>query len=265
MVDHRERTVPLRDGRLQISVLEGGAGGALVYLHGAGGLPGWEPYLDRLAGESTVYAPYHPGVGPSLGIEHLDDMWDLVLVYEELLDGLGLQGVSLVGHSYGGMVAAELAAHCPQRVSRLVLVGALGLWLDDTPIPDFFVLSPEDRAKAVWYDPESETARADLAQPEDAQERMEANLDRTRTLASIGKFAWPIPERGLQKRIHRITAPTLLLWGSHDGIVPPVYGEEFQRLIPGSRLLILDRCGHRPHQERPEEFFPALSGFLKDG
>ena len=213
MVDHLERTVSVRDGKLQISVLEGGQGEPLVFIHGAGSLPGWAPFLDRLASEFRVYAPYHPGVGESTGLEHLDDVWDLVLFYEELLDALSLQSTFLVGHSYGGMIAAELAAQCPQRIRRLALVCSLGLWLDDNPVADIFVLSPEERARLVWYDPESDVAKASLAQPEDPQEKAEADLERTKTLSSIGKFIWPIPDRGLRKRIHRITSPTLLLWG----------------------------------------------------
>ena len=265
MGDHQERTVSLRDGKLKIRVLEGGSGEPLIYLHGEDGLPGWAPYLDQLAHEFTVYAPYHPGVGPSTGLEHLDELWDLVLVYEEILDALGIQRTTLVGHSYGGMIAAELAAHSPHRIHRLVLIGALGLWLGDTPVTDFFVLSPEEWAKAAWYDPTSEVARAALAEPEDPDARAEASLDRTKTLAAIGKFVWPIPERGLRKRVHRITAPTLLIWGTADGIVPPAYGEKFQRLIPGSRLVMLDQSGHVPQQECPQQFRSALSQFLKEG
>ena len=263
MVGYQERTVSVRGGKLRINVLEGGSGDPLVFIHGAGGLPGWASYLDRMAQDFNVYAPYHPGVGASEGIEHLDDTWDLSLFYEELLDALGLQNILLVGQSYGGMVAAELAAQCPKRIRRLVLIGSLGLWLDHTPMPDFFVSSPEERARNTWYDPISKAAKAALAVPKDPEKQVEAELENTKTLAAIAKFIWPIPDRGLIKRIHRITAPTLLLWGVADGVVPPVYGKEFQRLIPGSRLKIFERCGHRPHEECPEEFFATLMPFLK--
>lgn len=264
MVDHQERTVSVRDGRLSVKVLEGGSGDPMVYFHGAGGLPGWARYLDRLAQDFRVYAPYQPGVGESEGLEHIDDVWDLVLFYEELLDALGLEQVYLVGHTYGGMVAAELAAQCRQRVRRLVITGALGLWLDHAPTADIFVLSPEESAKRNWYDPESEVARSANTRIEDPQAKAEADLNRAKTMSAIGKFVWPLPDRGLRKRIHRITAPTLLLWGDSDGIVPPAYGEEYHRLIPGSRLVLIEKCGHQPQTERPEEFFSAVVGFLKE-
>ena len=264
MVDHHERTVAVRDGAFQIKVLEGGDGEPLVYIHGEGGLRGWEPHLDRLAQEFRVFAPYHPGVGASAGLEHLDELWDLVLFYEELLDALGIRTTLLMGHSYGGMVAAELAAHCPQRIQRLALVASMGLWLDDSPVADYFAMSAEARAKAVWHDPSSQVAQAALSQSEDPTERIEASLDVTKTLAAVGKFSWPIPERGLKKRIHRITAPTLLVWGADDGIVPNAYAAEFHRLIPSSRLLVLEGCGHIPQEERPDGFFSSLIPFLKE-
>ena len=265
MVEHGDRMIPVRDGKLQIRVLEGDASQPLVYLHGYEGLPGWTPYLDRLAEAFRVYAPYQPGVGDSTGLEELDDLWDLVLFYDELLDALGLDRTSPAGHAYGGMVAAELAAHCSRRIDRLVLIDSLGLWLDDGPVADYFVMAPEERAQAQWDDPQSEAARESQTRPEDPAARLESDLDRTKTLSAVGKFSWPIPERGLTKRIHRIGSPTLILWGAEDGIVPRAYADEFHRLIPGSRRKVLDRCGHMPHEERPDEALFEVMGFLKDG
>ena len=91
---------------------------------------------------------------------------------------------------------------------------------------------------------------------------MEADLDRTKTLSAIGKFVWPIPDKGLTKRAHRITAPTLLLWGDSDGIVPAVYGPAFQELLPNATLEVIAKCGHIPQMERPAEFLTAVTGFL---
>jgi pimeloyl-ACP methyl ester carboxylesterase len=252
----------LRGGKFQVQLEEGGAGPNLLYLHGAGGYTGWTPFLDALAENYHVYAPAHPGVAGTLGLEYLDDLWDLVLFYEELMDGLGLDRSHVLGHSYGGLLAAELAAHRPDRVERLALVAPLGLWLKDAPVADFFMLTPSERDPLLWHDPESEAAKGYGARPEDPQERMEADLDRTRTLSAIGKFVWPIPDKGLPKRAHRITAPTLLLWGDSDGIVPPVYGPAFQGLLPNATLEVIEKCGHIPQLERPQEFLAAVTGFL---
>ena len=262
MPQHVERMLPLRNGRFNVQLVEGGAGPNLVFLHGAGGFTGWTSFLDQLAENYHVYAPAHPGMSKSDGLENLDDLWDLTLYYEELLQELGLEQTYVIGHSYGGMVAAELTAQCPTRVSRLILVASLGLWLDDTPIADFFVLTPSESAGLIWHDPQSEIAKAYRTVPEDPHEKMEANLDRTRTLAAAGKFIWPIPDKGLAKRAHRITMPTLLIWGDSDGIVPPAYGNAFQELLPNAKLKVIKNCGHLPQIERAEEFLSLVSSFL---
>jgi pimeloyl-ACP methyl ester carboxylesterase len=264
MVQHNDRTISLRDGKFNVQLVEGGSGVNLLYLHGAGGFTGWTPFLDELAGDYHVYAPAHPGVANSDGLEHLDDLWDLVLFYEEFLLALGLDSTHIIGHSYGGMLAAELAAHRPERVSRLVLVDSLGLWLEEAPVADFFALTPSERAQLLWYDADSEVARSYQARPSEPTARMEADLDRTKTLMAVGKFVWPIPERGLTKRVHRITMPTLLLWGDSDRIVPSVYGQAFQKLLPNSTLKIIEKCGHLPQVECLAEFINSVRDFLTD-
>ncbi len=262
MVQHEEKMVAVRGGKFNIRVSEGGAGDALLYLHGEDGFTGWTPFLDTLAESHRVYSPAHPGLGSSTGLDHLDDIWDLVLFYEELMDELGLERAHVVGHSYGGMLAAELAAHRPEKVSRLVLVSSLGLWLEEAPISDFFILTPEERAQALWHNPESDAAKAALSVPEDPAAQSEAELNQVQTLATVGKFIWPIPDRGLNKRIHRLTMPTLLVWGESDSMVPPEYGRAFQRLLPDSTLKVIENCGHFPHQEQPAQFLEATLGFL---
>src|SRR5690349_18313779 len=121
MATPSESIVELRGGQFKTRVLTAGSGDPLVFIHGAGGIF-WDPFLDGLSDRFRVIAPEHPGFGQSQGLEHLEDMWDLVLYYNELLDELGLTKVTLVGHSFGGMVAAEIACNNPDRVTRLVLL-----------------------------------------------------------------------------------------------------------------------------------------------
>ena len=262
MAAHSERMVSVRGGMFSIQVAEGGAGPPLLFLHGAGGYVGWPDYLDRLAEQYHVYAPAHPGVAESTGLNHLDDLWDLVQFYEELLDALDIRQCYVVGHSYGGFCAAELAAHRPERVSRLVLVNSLGLWLDDHPVADFFILTPDERRAMLWHDADSDLAQAYVAAPEGIEERMEHTLDRLQTLQSVAKFTWPIPERGLAKRAHRITMPALALWGDSDQVVPPEYAAAFRELLPNASVNIIPQCGHIPQLERPDAFHDAVTGFL---
>jgi pimeloyl-ACP methyl ester carboxylesterase len=258
-----EKTVTVRHGMFQAKLRTDGHGDPLLYLHGAGGLRGWDPFLIELARQFTVYAPAHPGFETSTGIEHLDDMIDVVVYYNDFLDALGLESVHVVGHSMGGMFGAELAALSPHRVRRLVLANAVGLWLDEHPVADFFAMTPEQLAGVLWHDPNSEVARAMMALPQDEKAQLAAYLIRSQHLATAGKFLWPIPDKGLKKRIHRIQAPTLILWGQSDGLAPVVYAQEFQKRIPGSQVSIMQRCGHMPMYEDPVGFVSAVATFLE--
>lgn len=257
-----ERTVTVRDGLFQIRLRTDGRGEPLLFLHGAGGLRGWDPFLAELARHYTVYAPSHPGFESSSGIEHVDDVVDLVVYYNDLLDALGIDAVHVVGHSMGGMIAAELAALSPHRVRRLVLANAVGLWLDNHPVADFFAMTPDQLGIALWHDPESEVAKAMMAVPEDEQAQLQAYLVRMQHLATAGKFLWPIPDKGLKKRIHRVKAPTLILWGQSDGLVPVAYAQAFQSSILGSQVSVMPRCGHMPMYENPAGFVEEVTGFL---
>jgi pimeloyl-ACP methyl ester carboxylesterase len=257
------RTVSVWQDQVHMRVLSKGEGPAVVFFHGPWG-PSWDPFLDELARSFTVHAPEHPGTSPGRpdDIYHLDGVWDLVLCYDELLDGLGLSRAALVGHSFGGMVACEVAAACPTRVDRLVLIDALGLWRDDTPIPNWMLLPHGDLVGHVFRDIDSEAARRMFAPPEDPDARVMARVGLQWAMGTTGKFLWPIPDKGLKRRIHRIQVPTLVVWGKEDRIVPPVYAEEFVRRIPGSRQETVDQAGHAPHLEQPEAVTRLVRDFL---
>jgi pimeloyl-ACP methyl ester carboxylesterase len=146
MVAVQERTVSVWNGQIQPRVKIAGDGPPLVFFHGPYGLV-WDAFLDALAQHHTIYAPAHPGtsLGDSDAIKLLDDFWDLVLYYDELFDQLGLEAPAVVGHSFGGMVTAEIAATFSRRVSRLVLISPVGLWRDDTPVPNLLAMPPDAR------------------------------------------------------------------------------------------------------------------------
>jgi pimeloyl-ACP methyl ester carboxylesterase len=257
-----EEKVSVRNGMFNVTVKRGGSGEPLVYLHAAGGQPEWETFLDLLSQRFEVIVPIHPGWPGSEGLDHLDDVVDMGLYYLDLFDTLGLKDINLVGAALGGRCAAEVAALGPQYVKKLVLASPAGLWLDDHQPLDFFTATPDTVAKAMWYDPEAAAARAPKIDPENREAVAKATLDRQMSLSSTSKFVWPIWDKGLKKRIHRIKAPTLLVWGEKDGLNPPVYGSEFQRLIPGSELEILPKAAHAAASERPEDFARVVTAFL---
>ncbi|MPY94209.1 MAG: alpha/beta fold hydrolase [Acidimicrobiia bacterium] len=249
-------------GRVQPRVHIAGDGPPLVFLHGAGGLT-WDPFLDALAKNFTVYAPEHPGTTPGDpdGVNSIDNLWDLVLYYYELFDSLGLESPAVVGHSFGGMVAAESPPPEPSRVSRLTLISPIGLWRDDTPIPNWMTLTPEELTPLVCADPQGPVAQQMFALPEDPDAAADATIQFVWSMACTGKFVWPIPDKGLRKRIHRITAPTLIIWGHRDGLVSPIYAEEFRSRIAGSRVEVLEDAAHLPQLERMEEAVRLVTEF----
>jgi pimeloyl-ACP methyl ester carboxylesterase len=258
------RRLKLWQDRIETEVEVSGSGPPLVYLHGPWGLAPDRAFIARLSAAHTVFAPKFPGTsrGDTEAAHKLDDWHDLIVYHGELLDGLGLAAPAMVGHSFGGLVAAEIAAATPKAVNRLVLIDPVGLWLDDHPVPNWMLLPYKARPAALFAEPEGEAARRFFAAPVDAEERVETLAAFNWSLACTGKFVWPIADRGLRKRIHRIAAPTLIVWGSADRVVAPVYAKEFVQKIAGARVVSIDGAGHLPHLERPDAVFRAVSGFL---
>ena len=256
------RAIELRGGQFAFSVLSAGRGAPLVWFHSIHDRGGWSPLLERLAERFTVHAPLHPGVGGSTGVETLDDLLDLTLAYDELLAALDLPRAHLAGHFFGAMVAAELAAVCPGRADRLVLVSPLGLWRDDAPSADVIILPLEELAPALWRDPESPAARAWALLPQNDAENVAAQIESIQRRSAMAKFVWPIPDKGLRKRLHRIAAPTLVLWGDADRANPLVYAEEWQRRIKGAALKLMPG-GHMLPHESPDAVATAIADFLE--
>jgi pimeloyl-ACP methyl ester carboxylesterase len=249
------RTV--RGGKFELPLRWAGQGRPLVFLHDAWGfVDDWpaEGALAQLADSNLVLAPSHPGFDGATGLDQLDDLQDLALHYLSLLDELLVDSPYLIGHGFGGMIAAEMATLEPRRIAKLVLVGSYGLWLDQAPVADIFALSADDLDAALWHDPARAPARSRA--PED-------QLQRTENLAATAKFIWPIPDKGLRKRLYRLSAPTLLVWGEHDGVVPPAYAEAFRSQIASAEVALVREAGHFPHLEQPDAFTSLVLGFLE--
>jgi pimeloyl-ACP methyl ester carboxylesterase len=150
----------------------------------------------------------------------------------------------------------------PQRVRKLVLVAPLGLRRDDVEPVDLFAVDPGTIPGLLWHDPQSVEARAYDALPTDAAEVEEATVQRARAFGFQSKFTWPFPERGLWKRVHRVSSPTLLVWGESDGFTPPALAKPFVDSIAGSKLTTMSSAAHFPMLERPDDFVRLVSDFL---
>ncbi len=258
----KTRTVETRKGA-RCRVLEGGSGMPVVFLHGAGGLLADNPFLDRLAARYHVFAPELPGYGESTGEELLEDMLDFTLHGWDVVDALGLTRPHLVGHSMGGMIAAEMAAVAPHDLDRLALVAAAGLWIEEHPIPDIFALLPGQLVELLFQDPDKGQALLTGGVDFSDMEAFKAfYLGQQRRLAMAGKILFPIPNRRVSKRLYRVTAKTLVLWGEADRLIVPAYAQRWARLIPGAAVQMIPDAAHMLPYEQPQAFVDALVRFL---
>jgi pimeloyl-ACP methyl ester carboxylesterase len=249
----------VRVGGKDIQLFTGGEGPPLLYLHGAG-MFRWMPVHDRLAARRRVYLPVQPGFGASQGLEEIEAMDDLVFHTLDVMDALGLARADVVGLSLGGWLAAELALRHPERVQRLVLVDAAGTRVPGVERPDLF-LAPAPKARELLFaDPTSALATSllpDALPPE----RMEMAL-RGREAAARLLWNTHVQYRKLTSRLGRIKAPTLIVWGAQDRLLPLALGEAYHRGIASSTLTVIERCGHLPPFEQPERFAETVLSFL---
>ncbi len=259
------RRLKLWQDKIATDVEIAGNGPPLVFLHGPWGLPANRPFLDLLARSHCVYAPKHPGTsqGDPEAVHQIDDWWDLIVYYGELFNSLKLAAPALVGHSFGGMLACEIAATVPTAASRLVLIDPVGLWRDDIPVRNWMLLPEDERRRVLFADPTGEPAQQFFSFPAEGDARIEAQAAFVWAQACTGKFVWPIPDKGLKKHIHRIALPTLIIWGRADRVIAPAYAEEFSRRISNSRVELIDGAGHLPHLEQAKRVAQLIDDFLK--
>lgn len=255
LIDVRGGTTELR---------RGGTGEPLLYLHAVGGDTEGLAALDELARERAVLMPMHPGFGGSQGIDAIDSIEDMAFHYLAVLDALKLDTVDVIGSSYGGWIAAELACRWPERVRRLVLVDAAGLWLDEAPMAELFGAEPVDLAARLFQDqslPQAQLLRA-MTNLGDLPD--EILLPQANAMAAAARVAWNpyFHNPKLPGRLYRVAMPVLIVWGREDGLIPLAHGERYRKLLPDARLAVIERCGHLPILERPAEFLAAVRPFL---
>lgn len=252
-------------------VLRGGPadGPPVVAFHGAGGHLAGEPVLQRLAERFAVYAPVWPGYGDEEGELLIEDMLDFALHGADVIDALGLGPAHggprphLVGHSMGGMIAAEMVALAPMAYDRLALVAPAGLWLDDYPIVDLFSLLPYEFPQYLFHDPAAGAAMMTGGVDFDDAEAIKAFLiGNSRRLGTAGKILFPIPNRRLSKRLYRLTNPALVLWGESDRFIAPVYARAWADALSNATLQYVEDAGHMAPYEQPAVVADAIASFF---
>jgi pimeloyl-ACP methyl ester carboxylesterase len=258
----QDRKIETKRG-IKCRVLEAGQGAPLVFFHGAGGLLKEEPLLERLASRFHVFAPEWPGYGLETTEDKLEDMLDFALHGWDVVDALGLERPNLVGHSMGGMIAAEMACIANHALGKLALIAPAGLWIDSLPIPDIFSMLPFELVGALFADPKNGekflTGGIDFSNPEALQQFLVGNA---RRLGTAGKILFPIPNRRVSKRLYRLTAPTLIVWGTADKLIPPPYADRWLQLVPHARVARIHGGGHMVPQEQPNEVAVEIERFL---
>lgn len=240
----------------RIRMRRAGQGPALLYLHGANGVPKIDPFLEGLAKKFELLVPEHPGFGQSDEPQWLDDIHDLAYFYLDLLDQLGLQKVHLIGSSLGGWLSMEMGVRQPARFRSMILIGSAGIRLAEVLPGDFFLWSREQLVANTYFD--RAIVEQALAQAVD----IDVSLKNRQTVA---RLAWEprLHDPALHKWLHRLGMPVKLIWGADDKIMPSPYAHALQRLIPNSDLEVFSACGHLPQIERPAEFVASATRFIE--
>ncbi|HEV2187249.1 MAG TPA: alpha/beta hydrolase [Stellaceae bacterium] len=246
---------------IELEVLRRGKGAPVVLLHGMDTVNPKAPFLDLLAQQVEVIAPSSPGFGNSKRPADFDTIYDLTHLYLALLDQLPYEKVTLMGLSFGGWLAAEVAVASCHRIANLILVDPVGVKLggpEDRDILDVFNTNPAEVNRKAWAD----TAKA----PDYDAMTDDELIIHARNWESLCLYAWHpyMFNPQLKQWLGRISVPTLMLWGDRDGIVTPDYGRAYAKLIRGAEFALIEDAGHHPEQEQPERFVRAVTGFLGD-
>jgi pimeloyl-ACP methyl ester carboxylesterase len=207
--------------------------------------------------------PTHPGFGQSGGFDQIDTIEDMAFHYVELFDTLGLGEVVLGGVSLGGWIAAEFAVRWPERVKKLWIADAPGMWVDEEPLPDLFrEMTDPDRLRArLFHDSESYVAKMVIVPNPDDERRLVGY----QAMTVLARLVWERPyDPKLPARLRRVRCPTLLLWGEKDTLVPPSYGLAYKKHLPQAEWQVIPACGHLGMFEKEAEFVDVVTRFCRD-
>ena len=247
-------------GDVTLELERRGKGKPLLLLYGEEALELDSPVLDELAKRHELIIPSPPGFGRSNRPDWITSTDDFAYIYLDLVEKLGLKKIPVIGFSLGGWIAAEMATKDDSFISKLVLVDPYGIKVGgplDRDIQDIWLLHPDQVTKLKWADP-AKGKRDFPSMPESKLEIVARNTE------SFARFCWEpyMHNPKLRHRLHRISVPTLLVWGKNDGLVTTDYGAAYKKLIPGAKLVSIAKAGHYPHLEQPAAFLETLRTFL---
>jgi pimeloyl-ACP methyl ester carboxylesterase len=241
-----------------VAVRRGGRGEPLLFLHGADGLIEWPAILDDLAQNYEVIVPDLPGFGKTPNPDFVDDISDVAYFGLDLLERLGRGKVRILGHSLGGWAALEMAVRSQELIHSLALIAPAGIHLKGVPKADIFMIDPDEQARLAYADAALGAAAAERALA--GRYQQEAILNR---IASA-RLGWSprLYNPRLERWLHRIHVPSLILWGDSDRIIPPAYAQAFGAAIPAAQVTLVPNAGHLPHVEARAAVLDLLRPFL---
>ncbi len=233
-----------------------GSGPKIGFLAGFGGLPRWIPFLDRLADSRTVIVPSMPGFPGATGHNILDMHLDWLVATRTLLEKAGLDGADLVGSSVGGSFVAEIAALWPQSVKRIAMIAPFGLFDEKDPATDVWAQRADDVAGLLCAN--GEIYKEMKAMPAGANS-VEWPIEQTRAAEAAARIFWPLGNTKLERRLPLITAPTLLIWGEADRVMPRSYADKIAKAIPGgAKITTIPGAGHLAELDQPDAVAKAV-------
>jgi pimeloyl-ACP methyl ester carboxylesterase len=241
-------------GRVQITFDDRGAGRPVLLLHGGGGPLTVSGFADLLAttGSVHVISPTHPGFGGTPRPESLTTIRELASIYIAMLEELDLAGVTVVGNSIGGWIAAEMSLLASPRISRIVLVDAVGIEVVEHPVADFFGLTMDEIAEYGYHRPD----RFRMDPSKMSAEQLQVMSGNRAALATYAGTSMVDPT--LRSRLACAAIETLVIWGESDRIVDPAYGRAYATAIPGARFELLAATGHLPQLESPDALLTLI-------
>jgi pimeloyl-ACP methyl ester carboxylesterase len=247
---------------VELEMLRRGAGRPVLLLHGFAPVAPDAPFLDDLAHDAEIFAPTHPGFGHTARPADVDTVYDLVRLYLGLLERLPYERVTLMGLSFGGWLAAEMAVACAHRLDALILADAVGIKVSDRETPDIldvFNTPPSEVRRRSWHDPATWAPDYDALSDE-------ALVALARSREALCVYGWHpyLYNPQLRRWLGGIRVPTLVLWGAGDGIVSPAYGRAYAAGIPGARFEVIEGAGHHPEIEQAKTFVDRVVAFLEE-